>query len=182
VGFVRGFKARANRIAIRARASMGLAPTDPIDPFALCEYLEIVVIKMSSLKCDWAAFAGSDQGCFSAMTVPCGINAAIVHNDKHHLLRQRSNICHELAHLFLSHQQVTPLNEHGERNYDSGIEAEANFLSGCLLMPNEAAHHVVRNDLVTRAQLIYGVSKPMLEYRLRVSGATVIERRRRLAS
>ena len=65
----------------------------------------------------------------------------------------------------------------GERAHDSGIEAEANFLGGCLLMPNEAAIHVVTNGLSARAQLIYGVSRPMLDYRLRVSGAHVIHKR-----
>ena len=133
---------------------------------------------MSSLPCDSSAFAVSEQGCFSALTVSWGIRTAIVHNDTHHPLRQRSNICHELAHLFLDHRHVPPLNEQGERAHDSGIEAEANFLGGCLLMPNEAAIHVVTNGLSARAQLIYGVSRPMLDYRLRVSGAHVIHKRR----
>lgn len=157
---------------------MGLSPIEPIDPFAMCDFFDIEVIRMSSLACDCSAFYADGQGFFSAMTVPYGIRTAIVHNDTHHSLRQRSNICHELAHLFLGHQHVPPLNEHGERAHDSGVEAEANFLAGCLLMPNEAALHVLSNGLAARAQLIYGVSKPMLDYRLRVSGAHVIHKRR----
>lgn len=181
MGFARGFKARANRIAIGVREQLALSPIDPIDPFAICAFYDIEVIQMASLPCDCSVFDADGQGCFSAMTVPCGIRTAIVHNDKHHPLRQRSNICHELAHLFLGHEHAPPLNERGERNHDSGIEAEANFLGGCLLMPNEAALHVVSNGLAARAQLIYGVSRPMLDYRLRVSGAHVIyERRQRL--
>lgn len=176
--FARGFKARANRIAVEARGRLGLSPIEPIDPFAMCDFFDIEVIRMSSLNFDCSAFGAEDQGCFSAMTVPAGIRTAIVHNDTHHPLRQRSNICHELAHLFLGHRHVPPLNERGERAHDSGIEAEANFLAGCLLLPNEAANYVLSNGLVPRAQLIYGVSGPMLEYRLRVSGARVIHQRR----
>lgn len=178
MGFARGFKARANRIATGAREQMGVSPIESIDPFAMCDFFAIKVIRMSSLPCDCSAFRGAGQGSFSAMTVPCGIRTAIVHNDTHHRLRQRSNICHELAHLFLGHRHVPPLDEHGERAHDGGIEAEANFLGGCLLMPNEAAHYVLSNGLAARAQLIYGVSKPMLDYRLRVSGAHVIHERR----
>lgn len=98
----------------------------------------------------------------------------IVHNDNHHEHRQRSNICHELAHCFLGHKSTPPLNAAGERMHDGGIEAEANFLAGCLLLPNEAAVHVVMNGLKSRARSIYGISNAMLEYRLRVSGAQAI--------
>lgn len=178
MGFAHGFKARANRIAVSVRERMKLAPIDPIDPFAICDLFEVDVIQMSSLCCDSSEFRGSNQGAFSAMTVPCGIRSAIVHNDTHHPLRQRSNICHELAHLFLGHEHVPPLDEAGERAHDGGIEAEANYLGGCLLMPNEAALHVVANGLVSRAQFIYGVSKLMLDYRLRISGAHIIHKRR----
>ena len=44
-------------------------------------------------------------------------------------------------------------------------------------MTNEAAIYVLRKGLVSTAQGIYGVSRPMLEYRLRMSGARTIQRR-----
>lgn len=178
MGFERGFKARANRIAVSVRQKMGLAATDAIDPLEVCRYFEIEVISMSSLPCDSSVFRGAGQSAFSAFTIHAGLNTAIVHNDTHHPLRQRSNICHELAHLFLGHEHVPPLNEQGERIHDGGIEAEANFLGGCLLITNEAAEFVLSNGLISRAQLIYGVSRPMLDFRLKVSGAHVIHQRR----
>jgi Zn-dependent peptidase ImmA (M78 family) len=95
-------------------------------------------------------------------------------------LRERvtvKNICHELAHCFLGHECTPPLTEEGERVRDGGIEAEANFLAGALLVPNEAAIYVVMQGLVPAAEGLYGVSKPMLEYRLRVSGARAIQMR-----
>ena len=115
---------------------------------------------------------------FSAVTVPNGWQRAIVHNDSHHPNRQRSNICHELSHCFLGHKCVPPLTETGSRIHDGGIEEEANFLAGCLLITNEAALHIVSNGLESQAQELYGVSLQMLNYRLRISGARTIYKNR----
>ena len=103
--------------------------------------------------------------------MPCGMRRAIVHNDSHAATRQKSNIFHELAHGFLGHAPCAAFECDGERNYDSGIEAEAGFLTGTLMIPNEAAWHIVRNNLTRAAGSIYGASQKMLNYRLSVSGA-----------
>ena len=174
--FRRGFKAEANKIAVRVHEKMGLAAIDPIDPIEICAKFDIALIKLSELDCDCAAFLNGDRSRFSAVTVPCGFRTAIVHNDTHHPYRQRSNICHELAHCFLGHKHTPPLID-GERTRAGGVEAEANFLAGTLLMTNEAAIYIVRAGLVSAAQGIYGVSGPMLDYRLRVSGAYTIQQR-----
>lgn len=52
-----------------------------------------------------------------------------------------------------------------------------NFLGGALLVTNEAAVHILLDGLQASAQTLYGVSKPMPDYRLRVSGAYAIQRR-----
>jgi hypothetical protein len=179
LGFQRGFKAEANRIALRVRAQMGLSAIDPIDPIAVCAHFEIKLIRLSEVD-QQSEFLGDDNSPFSAVTVPCGVTTAIVHNDSHHVYRQRSNICHELAHCFLGHKCTPPLTPSGERARDGGIEAEANFLAGTLLLPNEAAIHIVRSGLLVSAQGLYGVSRPMLDYRLRVSGAYQIQERLRM--
>jgi hypothetical protein len=155
---------------------MGLRPIDPIDPLAVCAHFDIDLIKLSDVS-PRCAFLGLESSSFSAVTVPCGCRTAIVHNDVHHSYRQRSNICHELAHCFLGHKCTPPLTEDGDRTHDGSVEAEAVFLSGALLIPNEAAIYIVRNGLIARAQGIYGVSGPMLTYRLRVSGAHRIHER-----
>ncbi len=157
---------------------MGLLAVDPIEPAEICARFDVSLIPMSALDCDCSWLLGGGSSVFSAVTVPCAGRTAIVHNDAHHPHRQRSNICHELAHLFLGHECVPPLTSEGERVHDGVIEAEANFLAGLLLVPNEAAIHIVRNGLISVAQRIYGVSRPMLDFRLRVSGAIAIQRRR----
>lgn len=156
---------------------MGLAPIDPLDPAEVCAFFDIVLLKLSEVGGDFSSFLGTDRSSFSAVTVPCGWSTAIVHNDSHHPHRRRSNICHELAHCFLGHECTPPLTESGERVRDGGIEAEANFLAGALLIPNEAAVHLVRSGLIPSARDIYGVSQVMLDYRLRVSGAHTIHER-----
>lgn len=177
MSFRRGFKAHANRIAVRVREKMGLAPTDPIDPFEVCEQFGIKVIRLRDLD-PASRFLFDEVSAFSAVTVPCGIDTAIVHNDSHHPNRQRSNVSHELAHCFLGHECTPPLTEDGERTRDGTVEAEANFLAGSLLIPNEAALFIVSSGLMSEAQRLYGVSKQMLTYRLRVSGAHTIYRRK----
>jgi IrrE N-terminal-like domain len=177
LAFERGFKAEANRISLRVREKMGLGPLDPIDPAKVCAHFDIVLLKLSELHLDTSPFLGASRSSFSAVTVPCGWTIAIVHNDSHGPYRQRSNICHELAHCLLGHRCTPPLIESGERARDGGIEAEANFLAGSLLIPNEAAQYIVRQGLIPTAQRIYGVSEQMLNYRLRVSGAYKIHSR-----
>lgn len=177
MAFRRGFKAEANRIALRIRDRMGLSPIDPLDPFEVCTRLDIRVIRLSEID-PRSPFLRGESAAFSAVTVPCGHETAIVHNDSHHPYRRRSNVCHELAHCFLGHECTPPLTEKGERARDGGIEGEANFLAGCLLIPNEAALHIISNGLVPSAQRLYGVSQPMLTYRLGVSGAQKIYQRK----
>lgn len=156
---------------------MGLASVAPIDPVRICARFEIDLIALSALDCDASRFIGVDRSAFSAVTVPCGIRRAIVHNDSHRAYRQRSNICHELAHCFLGHECTPPLTDEGERTRDGDIEAEANFLAGALLVPNEAAIHILRRGLESVASATYGVSEQMLDYRLSVSGARTIQSR-----
>jgi hypothetical protein len=165
LSFRRGFKAEANRIALRVREQMGLSPNAPIDPEAVCTHFEIDLIRLSELK-PQSPFLRDLNSSFSAVTVPFGWRRAIVYNDSHHPYRQRSNICHELGHCFLGHQCTPPLLPNGERARDGGIEAEANYLAGALLIPNEAAIYIVRQGLILQAQEMYGVSEPMLTYRL----------------
>lgn len=156
---------------------MGLSPVEPIDPDAVCKHFDIKLLRLSEID-PRSVFLDVDNSLFSAVTVPCGFHTAIVHNDSHHPYRQRSNISHELAHCFLGHKCTPPLMESGERAHDGGIEAEAHHLAGALLIPNEAAIHIVREGLTAQAQGVYGVSRAMLTYRLRISGAHKIHERR----
>lgn len=182
MAFRRGFKAEANRIALRVRTQMGLDEIDAIDPAEVCAHFDIPLFALSEVEPDSPFLDAGSSSSFSAVTVPCGCQTAIVHNDTHHPHRQRSNICHELAHCFLGHKLTPPLTTDGQRARDGTAEEEANFLAGALLLPNEAALHLVSSGLLSQAQQLYGISRPMLTYRMRVSGANVIFERRMMAA
>jgi len=179
----RGFKAQANRMSLRLRQQMGLRSTDPIDLRRICDHFDIALIKLSELRdanggLPGQHFLGAGSQKFSATTIPIGAQRVIVHNDRHGDARQRSNIAHELAHCFLGHNLTPPLLSNGDRDRHAGIEEEAAFLGGAILIPNEAAQHIVRTGMRSNiAADVYGVSLSMLTYRLRLSGATIMAAR-----
>jgi hypothetical protein len=83
LAFRHGFKAEANRIAVRIREQMGFDSIAPIDPLEICKRFNIDVILLSDLD-NTSPFLKQDKSAFSALTVPCGLTMAIVHNDSHH--------------------------------------------------------------------------------------------------
>jgi len=181
--FRRGFKTQANSIAVGIRADLGLGPTSPLDPWAVCDHLEVVVLKLSELtgadrRQVGRHFLHAGRESFSAVVVPRGIRTAIVYNDSHAPVRQRSSLFHELSHLFLGHLIRPLLATDGTRDRDGTVEDEAAFLGGCLLITNEAAHHILSSGIRATAAAFYQVSEVMLNYRLGVSGANHVAARR----
>jgi Zn-dependent peptidase ImmA (M78 family) len=173
----RGFKSRAERISLEIRHKLGIPAHERFCHVQACQHFEIELRKLSDVDCDTSILLGNDNDKFSAMTVHRGMQTAIIHNDSHHDLRQRSNICHELAHCFLGHSGCTVMNDNGTRTYDRRIEDEASYLGGALLLPKDAALYVLKNGLSAQAGRIFGISKPMLNWRLRASGAQTIHHR-----
>jgi hypothetical protein len=62
---------------------------------------------------------------------------------------------------------------------DPAAEEEAKWLGPALLVPNEAALHILETRMPTpAATAFYGISGPLLQMRLNVSGARIRVRRR----
>jgi Zn-dependent peptidase ImmA (M78 family) len=174
----RGFKKEAHALAREVRADLGLTPVDPLDPFALASLLEIPVYSLSDLR-DGAAEAvrhltKRDPSAFSAVTIFEGLRKTIWHNDGHALVRQRSNVAHELAHALLFHTPGSDPDPVRARPWDKTAEEEAQWLGGALLVSYEAALALARagSDTLSGAGR-YGVSTEMLTYRLNVTGALI---------
>ena len=172
----RGFKTEAKWIARQVRDDLGLSLTDPLDPWKLAELLKIPVLRLSefqeSAEGAYRYFRDRGRSAFSAVTVFCGNRRLIVHNDSHSPGRQASNVCHELAHGLLLHAPTPILDDRGCRYWSKEIEDEANWLCGVLLVPDEAAIAVVKRGIdLARAASYYGVSVPMMTFRINVSGA-----------
>ncbi len=176
VQFRRGFKARANDIALGLRKQAGLSKTAPLDPRDVLDRLFVQVVPLSNYLDSCARSAAtflSSSVDFSAMLLRVGQNRRIIlHDDSHSKRRQNSDLAHELAHILLVHPGEVVCAENLARKPDSLIEAEAAYLGGCILLPNEAAYRLaVQGVDVSKAAIRYGVSENMIAYRLRMSGA-----------
>lgn len=173
----RGFKAEANWYARQMRAELKAAPHDPLCPRKLAQHLGFPVVPLSKFADEvpevvqyLASSAGQKD--FSAITLFCGTARMIVHNDSHSDARQAANIAHELAHGILLHPPKPPFDAEGSRHYDKELEDEANWLGPALLVSEEAAMLIVSRQMpLVTACTIYGVSMPLMQMRLGVTGA-----------
>lgn len=172
----RGFRKEANEIVRAARADLGLGASTPLNPWQLATHLDIPVLPMASLVDNATSavrlFSHVSQSSFSGVTVFDGPRRLIVYNDSHTPGRQASDLSHEISHALLFHQPGPALNNVGCRFWDGGIEEEATWLGGALLVPEEATLSIVRRGVTAEfAALEYGVSPKMINYRIDVSGA-----------
>ncbi|MGC2212215.1 MAG: ImmA/IrrE family metallo-endopeptidase [Silvibacterium sp.] len=179
----RGFKASANRMAVRLRRGQGLSPEAPISLEIIAERLDIEIVPLSSfaVKNPTAVhqLTVTDSGAFSATTLKIDMDKrVIIHNDSHDRRRQRSNVSHELSHVLLGHPFTYPIDASGCRNHDHDIEDEATCLGAAILVSNEAALHIVRIGMESETACeTYGVSLPLLRMRLNGSGAHIRAKR-----
>lgn len=179
----RGFKAEAEALSVELRAELSIKDRDPLDVFQLAQHLDIPVISLSDFNGDLShnnlrTLLVKERSAFSGVTIHRGYRRLIVLNDGHTKTRQRSSLAHELAHALLGHPPSPLSDDSGERQYDSEIEKEAQWLGGAILVPHVAARHIVfkipdRNEAARR----YMISTEMLNYRLKVTGALTIARR-----
>ena len=172
----RGFKTEANAIAREVRRELKLASASPLDVWRLAEHLDIPLVPLSSFQdvAPLAAdlFLNGGREMFSGVTVFRGSARTVVFNDAHAPGRQASDIGHELSHGLLLHPPAVAVDERGCRYWDRELEDEANWLSGALLVPEEAAFQVVRRGWsLSEAASYYGVTPAMMEFRIRVTGA-----------
>lgn len=171
-----GFKTEANATAREVRAELSLSCIAPLDVWRLADYLEIPVVPLSSFREEAPnavrLFLNGRQEIFSGVTVFRGANRAIVYNDAHVVGRQANDIGHELSHGLLLHTPTAALDGLGCRVWDGEAEAEADYLSGALLVPEEAALQIVRGGWsLHKAAAKYGVTPKLVQYRINVTGA-----------
>jgi len=179
--FKRGFKTECERTAAMVRRQQGLALDAPLDPRLLAESLGAEVISpdqlptLSSKTCEMLLGIYADE--WSAVTFPSD-PPLIVYNPTHSVARQNSDLMHEVAHLLLKHMPtmvfIHPKTQLAIRTFDAAQEDEANWLSGCMLLPREALLRIKRlrwSDDESCGE--YAVSAEMLRYRMNVSGVNV---------
>ena len=186
MAFRRGFKTEANEITVEVRSELGLSLHDALDPYALAAWLEIPIVGLSEYVDEAPAVSHLlkvEPEVFSAVTVFAGSRRTIVHNDAHARVRQVSNLSHELSHALLHHPPTPALDNKGCRHWNQDIEDEASWLCGALLVPEPAAMLIARGRWSTHAAAAchFGVSQPMIRYRLNATGAQIRIQRARNA-
>jgi|SRR6185437_7403381 len=166
----RGFRKEAEEYAAEFRIELETLADGPLCPFRLADHLEIPVLSLSALDA-YSEYA-AELSEFSAMTIPEGTKRTIFHNQAHHPHRRNSNVMHEIAHIVLGHPPHLPLTKDGCRNFDDVLENEAKELAFALLIPKVAALKIIETKMtLEQASSYYGVSRSLLNYRIRITDA-----------
>ncbi|WP_410630980.1 ImmA/IrrE family metallo-endopeptidase [Amycolatopsis sp. cmx-4-83] len=173
------------KVAAEERAGLGLSRHAPLDPYLLAEEHGIRVYPIDELgdcpRADVAVryFTSVRSTMWSAAIIPVGTCRIIIENTAHSEARRRASLAHELAHHLLEHEFAELLmGEDGCRRFDLAKEKEAKYLSGQLLVPDDAATRAAFDDK-DNAQVaaFYGVSEQFAQ--MRMSGARVMARHAR---
>jgi hypothetical protein len=177
----RGFKTEAKHLALELRAEIDLDAHTPFDPYAFASEYGIPIVQLSSL--DGPArdhFLKTEGSALSGALIPTGTGVVILENDAQLLARRRTTICHELAHVVLEHEFGMSLSDERRCGLSGDQEAEADWLSGEMLIPYDGAIRLARaNATDERAAQVFEVSLAVARWRMNHSGARkVIERTR----
>ncbi|WP_278265261.1 ImmA/IrrE family metallo-endopeptidase [Nocardia sp. AG03] len=179
MGYYRGFKAEAERLAVETRKELGLTEYQRLDPRRLADHLDIPVFTLSDLEAREPSIGdairvlhGEDASSFSGLTLFSGTRRVIVHNEAHTPGRQSSDIAHELSHGLRLHPPAPIHDGRGCRTWNADHEDEANFLAGALLIPAKAAWALVkRRKSLDEAAWEFGCSVEMVRWRINITGA-----------
>lgn len=193
--YVHGFKTRARRVADQLRADTGHNDREPLDTSRVLAHLQLRRWRLSAFADQtadlWVAAAQLyvvDSSAFSGALIGEGDNRAILVNDAHTEVRQRATEAHEAGHAILGHSNTPFLSGSMVRLRDAQIEAEADFLGMCLLVPEAYTLSVARRHAhadaagrriaVQRAALEMNVSTEMMQWAFNSSGAWQRSKRR----
>lgn len=184
--FARGFKTWCEQVAVEKRKSLGLNSSAPLDPRLLAQNLKVLIWKVEEIP-DLdnqyiEVLLSKDPESWSATTISTDKTNLIILNSSHHKARQNSDIMHELAHIIIDHKpSFVDIPENGLmflRSHNKQQEDEANWLSGCLLLPRDALFQICFQKYSSDdVQVKYGASSEMLQYRFNVTGVKNILKR-----
>jgi IrrE N-terminal-like domain len=175
----RGFKSKAEHLAMDIRQRLGFASDDPAPLGEVARDLGVELVPADDLvpRQRLEELQRLQADAFSAGTFRCSDGRRfVVYNPLHSAGRTRSNQAHELAHIILDHD-VRTIEQVGSLKFltcDVEQEEEADWLGGCLLLPRELLWNAARKGM-TPADIAaaYETSEPMARFRLNASGVLV---------
>jgi hypothetical protein len=175
----RGFKSWAERQAIEQRYNLDLREDAPLPAAQLAANRGVTILgpgqipgmSLEDLEC----LLQYDSSSWSAVTVIAGKCMMVIHNTSHALVRQESNIMHEMAHIICKHVPVKLIQIGGLpfffREYDAEQEEEANWLGACLQLPRPALCMAVRQRMtMPEMSRYFQASEEMVRYRRQITG------------
>ena len=175
----RGFKAWCERTAVEYREALGISSEVALDPRAFAAFLSVRVVTPQDFpglsRKALEQLTVTDPDSWSAITISQrGIHLVIL-NSSQPVTRQANSLVHELAHIILNHKadnaQVSAEGILFRAQFNKEQEDEAAWLAGCLLVPAEGlldAYRRVRAPRLLAQE--FGVSQPLVEWRLRMTG------------
>ena len=174
----RGFKTRCEEMSRALRTELGLGPVACLPAEQLASYLGVFLWSVNDLglsPADVKQLVHDDPDSWSAITVSAAGKDAIILNPNHRRGRYSSDVMHELAHLLLGHEPSTMFFAGEEnlalRGFNKAAEEEADWLAGALLLPRDALVRLRSQKSAQEAACEeFGVSRQMLEFRMRVTG------------
>ena len=175
----RGFKSWCERTAAEYRQTLGIPITAALDPRVLAQHLNVRVLMpeevlgLANASLTQLTVSGRDS--WSAVTISHSGVRLVILNSGHPETRQANSLAHELAHIILNHTSDNArVSQEGflfRSRFDEDQEKEADWLSGCLLLPREGLFHAYCRTphpeiLATR----FRVSEALVNWRLRSTG------------
>jgi hypothetical protein len=158
--------------ALEIRRFAGVGPADRLDPVELAALLNLKVTTLSEL--DHLSeetrdhLMGSDNWSGGVtQPLPDG-SRVIILNDRHSPERRAATLMEEICHSLLGHEPSSISVKSG-RTYNRMIEEEAYAVGAASLLPYRAiVESLSRGDSVGRMAKRYGVTRSLVEYRIRV--------------
>ena len=173
--------------ALALRDFAGVAPDEPLDPFALAEFARLLVVDFNQIKGlsdesrEHLLGAGTNEwsGGACSQPLPNGWRLVIL-NPAHGTHRNRATLMEEISHVFLGHtanRLAVPVadkkggsNRVLARDYHKADEEAAYAIGSAALVPYAVLRKLVFDDRsLDQIARRFRVSRQLVEYRIKVT-------------
>lgn len=176
---VKGFKTIAKKKSLEIRKELNVKYNEPLDCFKLVDYLDIPTYPVDKLgefglsteHINTICYSEGKQQ-FSATTISVPFGHLIFYNQSHSFERTNSTLAHEASHIILGHEfsSITDI-KFIAREFDKDKEDEANWLAGCLLLPEEGLIWALKKRMSIQSIAgHFNISKQMTQWRYNSTG------------
>ena len=173
---------RLEALATKQRSVLGFKAYNPLPAKVLAKHFNAKIftpetmpntepeqVKLLCSRDDWSA------------GVICKNPLWIVHNSRHTLPRQESDLMHEFAHVILKHKMIRRDPKTGLFLRRQQDEDEAVYLGGCLQIPRRGLLWATQKKMsLSQIALHFNASEEMVRFRSNVNGILIDKRKVRL--